>query len=185
MRTAFALATVPWLLLGCDQQLVDRAQKGEAPSTITAPGYAEGEAWPLDGGLRLMAIGKLGGGSNRVDYALQTSDGKTVAQLPEFYGNDMWSYWDTRAVAYEDIDGDARKDIVILASFMTGIGPGGADPFDVAGFYLNTDQGFQSAEDLDDLANSEQYAQRRGTVEDLVALGRELHSSRVRVEGQP
>jgi hypothetical protein len=186
LRTAFALAAIPWLLLGCGRQLSENSQKGEVPSTMPALGDGQVDAWPLDAGLRLVAIGDLDGVSSRVDYVLQTSDGKTVTELPDFYGNGNWSYWDTRAVAYEDIDGNGHKDIVILARFVTGIGPSGADPFDVAGFYLNTDQGYQSVEDLDDLVNSEQYAQRRGTVEQLVTLARELHSSRVwPVRGQP
>jgi len=179
LRTAFALAAIPWLLLGCERQLSEDAQTGEVPSTMSALGDAQADAWPLDGGLRLVAIGEAGV-SSRVDYVLQTRDGKTVTKLPDFYGNGIWSYWDTRAVAYEDIDGDGHKDIVILARFVTGIGPSGADPFEVAGFYFNTDQGYQSVEDLDDLANSEQYAQRRGTLKELVTLARELHSSRVR-----
>lgn len=185
-QTAIVLATALCVLSGCVRDSEGKTRGGGGVPAALASEHSPGQVWPLNGDLKLVASGDLGSGSNRVDYLLETDDGKIITKLPDFYGNGYWSYWNTRGVAYEDLDGDGRKDIAILARYVTGIGPNGAEPFDVVGFYFNTDKGFERADNLDELANSERYARQRDSVSGVVTLARELCSKRGGcVQGQP
>lgn len=62
------------------------------------------------------------------------------------YQSVQWQSWDVKAVAFEDIlqDGDG-PDIVVIADYVTGVGPTGAQPFSVAHVLFNRgDDSFQS-----------------------------------------
>jgi hypothetical protein len=53
-------------------------------------------------------------------------DGK-VLKLPALH--DHWSGWEVHAVLFEDVDGDGAKELIVIAEYVTGIGPEGAIPF--------------------------------------------------------
>ncbi|MEL6352304.1 MAG: hypothetical protein AAFR58_11090 [Cyanobacteria bacterium J06627_28] len=69
------------------------------------------------------------------------------------YQSVQWQSWDVKAVAFEDIhqDGDG-PDIVVIADYVTGIGPTGAQPFSVAHILFNRgDDSFQSDFSVDQI----------------------------------
>lgn len=121
--------------------------------------------WELEKGLMLEAKGGLETG---VKYFLGGHSVNGLQELPEFLGNKMGVYWDTQNVAYEDINHDGKKDIIILARYITGIGPSGSEPFQVSGFYLNTNVGFRQDVKNFTAANNEIVNRRIINLEKLI-----------------
>ncbi len=66
--------------------------------------------------------------------------GLTVYRFPKAHAND-WSCWAITAVAFADVNSDGRKDVIVMAKAITGIGPTGARPFDANTIYYNTGKG--------------------------------------------
>ena len=52
-----------------------------------------------------------------------------------------WAVDSVDAVALRDVDGDGVSDLIAIVSAMSGAGPGGAQAFAVAGFWLGTKDG--------------------------------------------
>ncbi|MEL7072126.1 MAG: hypothetical protein AAGN15_26280 [Cyanobacteria bacterium J06581_3] len=71
--------------------------------------------------------------NNRLFLRLRTDRN----EYQNIYESD-WTLWDVKAVSFEDIhqDGDG-PDIIVIAEYITGIGPEGADPFSVATVFFN------------------------------------------------
>ena len=62
------------------------------------------------------------------------------AAVKDFDGDGELGLADT--LALEDLDGDGELDLIVLASFDTGVGEHGAEPFEVAGAYFRTNGRF-------------------------------------------
>lgn len=124
-----------------------------------------GACWELEKGLTFLAKGDLETG---VKYFLRDQSSDALQELPEFLGNKMGAYWDTQDVVYEDINHDDKKDIIILARYMTGIGPSGSEPFQVPGFYIKTADGFRQDVKLFNEANDENYGGQIWDIKKLV-----------------
>jgi hypothetical protein len=86
--------------------------------------------------------------------------GRPPLRLPTFYGSRLWGQCgpatDERDVprldrlAADDVDGDGRRDLVVVAACMTGIGPTGARPFPAGAVYLaDARGGYEAAEPVD------------------------------------
>jgi len=86
-------------------------------------------------------------------FYLLDEKGNILYTLPEFYGNQWSTVEEFKAVAFKDADNDGLKDVIIIADYITGIGPTGAEPFSVAGVYLQKDKEFISNPDLDEQIN--------------------------------
>ncbi len=62
---------------------------------------------------------------------------EVLYSFPDFYGNlQGWFADEIVAIGFRDVNGDGRKDVLIIANYITGMGPGAAIPFPVAGVYL-------------------------------------------------
>ncbi len=86
-------------------------------------------------------------------------DGKVIHELPDFYGNQLWAFDEVDAVAFRDVNGDGLKDILIIAEYITGAGPGGAEPFRVIDVFFRGESGFYREEAISELLNnSENYS---------------------------
>lgn len=100
-------------------------------------------------------------GEESVDgtYKLQlylVDDGTVIYKFPEFYGN-QWSMLDElEAVSFQDVNMDGLKDILIIADYMTGVGPTGAEPFPVGSIYFQKGKEFHNIPELDDEILDEQ-----------------------------
>ncbi|TNE52558.1 MAG: hypothetical protein EP343_00050 [Deltaproteobacteria bacterium] len=66
---------------------------------------------------------------------------KIVQRLPAFSGN-RWRVSSIAAVALRDINKDGKRDVVVMADCMTGMGPQGARPFRVTTTYFQGAGGF-------------------------------------------
>jgi|GEM_PF-5677127 len=68
-------------------------------------------------------------------------DGEKLSKLPAFYGDDMWIVNDFQKLTLEDLNNDGKKDILIEAEYVTGVGPTGMLPFTAISIYFNKDEG--------------------------------------------
>jgi len=81
-----------------------------------------------------------------------------------------WKLWSVKAVAFEDIhqDGDG-PDIIVIAEYVTGIGPDGAQPFPVASISFNRgDDTFQN----DEAVNYALSDRNASTVSEVIEIAR-------------
>jgi hypothetical protein len=60
-----------------------------------------------------------------------------------------------RAVSFKDLNQDGLKDVIVIAEYMTGVGPEGAVPFPVAGIYFQRDKQFIRIPELDEAINKQ------------------------------
>ena len=78
-----------------------------------------------------------------------------VYEFPKFHGNE-WSFEILNGVAFRDVNNDGNLDIILVAEYVTGIGPGGVVPFQVAGIYIYKKNGFQEEPDLTEKLDEKQ-----------------------------
>ena len=80
-------------------------------------------------------------------------DGNVVIELPEFYGNEYWAFYEVVAVSFKDVNSDGLKDILIIAEYTTGIGPTGTEPFTVNDVFFQASNKFIKKEKISELLN--------------------------------
>lgn len=95
------------------------------------------------------------GGTYKLHFYLVDDSQNVLYDFPEFYGNQWSTFFEFQAVAFRDVNNDGLKDIIIIADYMTGVGPTGAIPFHVASIYYQKDKDFMSVLDLDNKINDE------------------------------
>jgi hypothetical protein len=71
---------------------------------------------------------------------------------------------------FTDIDGDGLADLVAVVEYVTGIGPGGADPFPLAAVYLRRGDAFEPDESLERRVNEPPFYGQWGDMETLLPL---------------
>jgi hypothetical protein len=130
------------------------------------------------GEVRLVAAASTESGPPKVELVLQNRAGEAVYRLPEFWANREYAYYETREAAFADIDHDGLEDIAIIAEYVTGIGPTGAEPFAVAGIYLRRGSGFEPATDLESLVNGTPRSGTWNSIDELVDAAVQLQAAR-------
>ncbi|ESA33568.1 lipoprotein [Leptolyngbya sp. Heron Island J] len=95
------------------------------------------------------------GAPDRLALRFRDVDGSYVPLVPNPDTPD-WTLWDVDAVAFEDVNSDgAGPDIIVIAEYMTGIGPTGAQPFPVATVFFNDgDDYFATDSYIDELLST-------------------------------
>lgn len=91
----------------------------------------------------LEGFGKVRFESHSVDRKLVfflSKNGKRFYEFPAF--KNTWTFEEVLAVSFQDINGDKKKDVLVIANFITGMGQNGVIPFAVAGVYLNAETKF-------------------------------------------
>jgi len=78
-------------------------------------------------------------GPGKCRFELQRG-GRTIYRFLKPHAND-WSCEEITGVAFADVNGDGRKDVIVMATAITGIGPTAARPFNANTIYYNTDKG--------------------------------------------
>lgn len=86
---------------------------------------------------------------------LEEQAGNEVYRFPPLPGTGDVAFFRTQDAGLADVDRDGRDDVVIVVEAMTGIGPGGAEPFPLAGVYLRRGQEFERATALEEQLNSD------------------------------
>jgi hypothetical protein len=97
---------------------------------------------------------------------------KLAYDFPHFgYAEASWTFQDVDAVAFSDIDADGDTDVIVIASYMTGIGPEGAKPFPVVILFRN--EGSSSFSLLTDLSNELTKAGASNVAEVMALLAKQ------------
>jgi hypothetical protein len=99
---------------------------------------------------------------------LENAAGSTVYRFPPLPGTGELAFFRTRDTGLADIDGDGRDDLVVVVEAMTGIGPGGAEPFPLAGVYLRRGDGFRRAAALEERLNGDSAYQSWSDLQSLL-----------------
>lgn len=88
-------------------------------------------------------------GLSKLKIYLIDGNGKVLYEFSDFYGNwSMLCY--VTDVAFNDLNRDGLKDFIVIAYYMTGVGPTGAEEFPVAGVYFQHGREFVSIPWLDE-----------------------------------
>lgn len=104
---------------------------------------------------------------NSLYLYLADDNSNILYEFPSFYGNgSMLS--EVAAVSFRDVNQDGRKDVIVIAKYMTGVGPDGAKDFPVADIYFQTEDGFVSIPELADRINSSAHNESIDSVLDYV-----------------
>jgi hypothetical protein len=91
------------------------------------------------GAVRFVTLRDTAGGPAKCRFELRRG-GRTLYRFPAAR-TDQWSCFDVTAISFRDVNGDGRKDVLVLATAITGIGPTGAQPFQANTVYYNTGAG--------------------------------------------
>ena len=94
-------------------------------------------------------------------------DKEIVVKLPDVYGSMGWSFWEVTAISFKDLNFDGLKDIIIMAQYMTGIGPTGSRPFYVKDVFFQDKNGFTKREALTKLLNEDRNYEKLKTIKSI------------------
>jgi len=107
-------------------------------------------------------------GPGKVHFYLFRNN-KIVYEFPEFpVDSGSWSFENVKAISFKDINNDGLKDVIVIAEYITGIGPNGMIPFLVKGVYLQRKGKFVSAEKISKLLSSEKNYSSLKTISSIV-----------------
>ena len=107
-------------------------------------------------------------GPAKVHFYLLRDD-RIVFEFPDFYINSTsWSFEGVAAVSFKDVNMDGLKDVIIIAEYVTGIGPTGMVPFLVKGVYFQEPGKFSSNEKLNKLLSSSDNYSKLTTISSIV-----------------
>ncbi|WP_052410389.1 hypothetical protein [Paenibacillus durus] len=109
--------------------------------------WIELENW---GKVKFLSVESAMGSLYKLKFFLVDASGKILYEFPDFYGNQWNTLFEMKAVSFKDVNKDGLKDIIIIAEFMTGVGPDGAEPFNVGDVYFQTKTGFVNNPELDE-----------------------------------
>ncbi len=84
---------------------------------------------------------------------LADKNSNILYEFPYFYGNGMM-FSRIAAVSFEDVNEDGLKDVIVIAYYMTGAGPTGAEEFEVADVYFQKGKEFITLPEVADEINS-------------------------------
>lgn len=106
-------------------------------------------------------------GDGHIDLllTLKDSEGNDLYTFPKPKLVESWDFYSVKAVSFKDLNQDRKKDIIVLADYITGRGSDGSVPFTVPTIYIQKDKEFLSDLDLD---NSLFSSGKVTTVNDVV-----------------
>jgi hypothetical protein len=143
-----------------EQETVDINEDEIIKNTNYVPGFSiikDQSFWvDLENWGKVYFLSASGEGEFSLDSLymyLVDKDNNILYEFPYFYGNGMM-FSGMRAVAFKDVNKDGFKDIIVIAAYMTGIGPTGAEEYPVAGIYFQKGKEFVTLPELDEEINS-------------------------------
>ena len=104
-------------------------------------------------------------------------DSMTVYRFPDHYGNENWAFEDIIAVSFKDLNDDGLKDIIIMANYITGVGPSGMEPFKVIDVYFQFENGFQKNSLISENLNNEDNFELLKTIKSIVIHVRSIFNN--------
>ena len=134
VRSASVAASACLWLVGCIA-LADGGEESVAAANL--PGF---------GAVRLVASPDPDSSPPAATLRLLGPDGGVAYHFAPPPGSDEFAFYGVAEGRFTDIDGDGLEDLVAVVEFVTGIGPGGADPFPLAAVYLRRGDAFEPDE---------------------------------------
>lgn len=101
---------------------------------------------------------------DRLIFVLTNATGAVLYTFPEFHDND-WFFYQLSAISFRDVNNDHKKDVIVIAYYLAGVGKGGAVPFPVCNIYFQRDMQFTNIAEIDDTINE---SGKNNTVKDIV-----------------
>jgi hypothetical protein len=118
-------------LVGC-AALADGGE--EAVAAANLPGF---------GAVRLIAASEPDASPPAAQLLLQQQGGAVVYRFAPPPGSGEFAFYRVAEAGFTDLDGDGQDDLVAVIEYVTGIGPGGAEPFPLAAVYLRRGDAFE------------------------------------------
>lgn len=107
-------------------------------------------------------------GPSKVHFYLLRDD-RIIFEFPDLYiASTSWSFESVKAVSFKDVNQDGLKDVIIIAEYVTGIGPTGMVPFLVKGIYFQKHNKFTSSDRVGELLSSEGNYMKLKTISSIV-----------------
>lgn len=128
--TSVASLALLWLV-GC-AALADGGEESVAVANL--PGF---------GAVRLVASTDQDSSPPGAKLLLLDSDDEVAYRFAPPPGSDEFAFYRMAEGAFTDVDGDGQVDLVAVIEYVTGIGPGGAEPFPLAAVYLRRGDAFE------------------------------------------
>ena len=95
-------------------------------------------------------------------------DQKVLIELPKFDTAGNWSVEEVSAVSFKDVNGDGLRDIIIIAQYVTGIGPTGMRPFYVKDVFFQAKNHFYKIEKITKEINSDKLYDKLKSIKAIV-----------------
>ncbi len=118
--------------------------------------------------VELEDFGKVKLEAHSVDFKLKLilkKSDKIIFNFPE--KKTSWSFEELKAVSFFDIDGDKKKDVVLVLDYITGIGPEAAVPFSVPLIYLSKTKKFILDEKFEKLSEKLYKMKKEITIKNI------------------
>ena len=118
-------------LVGC-AALADGGEEEVAAANL--PGF---------GAVRLIAASDPDASPPAAQLLLQQEGGAVAYRFAPPPGSGEFAFYRVAEARFTDLDGDGQDDLVAVIEYVTGIGPGGAEPFPLAAVYLRRGEAFE------------------------------------------
>ena len=118
-------------LVGC-AALADGGEDSIAAANL--PGF---------GAVRLVAAPDPDSSPPASALLLLDADGAVAYRFAPPPGSGEFAFYRVAEAGFTDVDGDGEEDLVAVIEYVTGIGPGGAEPFPLAAVYLRRGDAFE------------------------------------------
>lgn len=113
-------------------------------------------------------------------YFYLLKDERVIYQFPDYHiWSTSWSFESIKAVAFKDVNADGLKDVVIIAEYVTGIGPTGMIPFLVKGVYFQGSDQFTTNIEISNLINSEKNYKKIKTISAVVKYMKTINDENI------
>ncbi|XOK64609.1 hypothetical protein ACJ7K1_16410 [Paenibacillus elgii] len=123
------------------------------------------ESW---GKVRFVSAKRMNAdGRKELVLSLKDAEDHTLYTFPQPKLVESWNFESVKAVSFKDVDGDGKKDVIVLADYVTGKGSGGSIAMTVPSIFVQKDKSFVSDYDTDKRLNA---SGKITTVSDVVAF---------------
>ncbi|MBD3920221.1 hypothetical protein H8B09_15755 [Paenibacillus sp. PR3] len=105
------------------------------------------------GPVKFVTAERSDNGYDELKFIIVDEKENIVDELPDFIGESYGRFDHVSHVYMRDVNGDALKDVIVIAQYKTGDEKSGAVDLPVTGVYFQTEDGFTSVASIDEELN--------------------------------